>query len=235
MKMKHRALSILLIIVLIITLMPVFSFADSGEHCSHMYMSDVVRKASLDEVGIERHTCQWCGESYDTTFSWTLDGPDSYYYQSYNIVDYTLVYPKSKSVTVWLDNVKPGSVVKIKIGKKTYKKTTWGKGKIKFKIKKPKKYGKKVTMRVYYRGALIGRSYYYYDDDGYYLEDPEIVYYADRIKRGMTKKQVRCLSEWGSPSDTAKASGGRSYYYYDDGSVVLFKKGKVKAWYDAAA
>ena len=207
----------------------------SEETCPHHYYnSTIIRKASLDADGIERHTCTACGAYYDTTFPWALDEPLSPRYQSYNVNNYTLVYPKSKSITLWLDNPRAGSVVKVKIGKKTYTKAVKG-GKVKIKIKKKPKYGKRVTIGVYNHGTLIGRSYYYDDDDGrYYLEDKEIVYYADRIKRGMTKKQVRCLSEWGDPSETASGSGGRSYFYYDDGSVVLFKKGKVRAWYNAA-
>ena len=208
-----------------------YAYADAP--CNHYYDSGrCIRKATLESYGIMRHECYYCSAYYDRTFSWALSDPDSELYTSYNIINYSDLFPKSKSITVWLDNIKSGSIVKVKVGKKTYKKTVTDSKKLKIKVKKPK-YGQRVSLNVYYQGNLIGRGYF--DDDGEYcLGDEEIVYYARKIKKGMTKKQVRCLFDWGDPSRTASGSGGRAYFYYDDGSVVFFKKGRVKSWYNAA-
>lgn len=62
------------------------------------------------------------------------------------------------------------------------------------------------------------------------------ILYAKNMKIGMTKKQLKCtyrfLNHWGNPSSTAASSGGWSYWYYDDGSYIIFRYGKVKGWYD---
>lgn len=137
------------------------------------------------------------------------------------------IYRNTKKVTINVINVKAGDVLKLQIGKKIYKKkltTDSDNCNITIKIKKPKKYGQYV-----YAWLETDKGTFYYDDQ----EDEAYVYYGKKIKKGLTKKQVKWTSTWGSPSDTASASGGRSYWYYDDGSVILFKKGKVKKWYDA--
>lgn len=212
-----------------------YDYSDySYDSCYHNYDSYCVRPATYGGTGVERHVCMNCGDTYDTTFPWTLNTPDSEYHVSYNVIYHSIVYPKSKSITVKLHNGIKGSVVKVKIGKKTYKKKVGNSKKLKIKLKKRPKYGQKVSIKVYYRGQVIGENYYYYDG-AYELEDDEIVYYAKKIRRGMTKKQVKCTLYWGGPDDTASASGGWSYWYYDDGSYIGFKRGRVRYWYDAAA
>ena len=57
------------------------------------------------------------------------------------------------------------------------------------------------------------------------------MYYAKKIAKGYTKKQVKWTDYWGSPDDTGSSSGGWSYWYYDDGSYVVFKHGRVRDWY----
>ena len=194
---------------------------------------NVIKKATLTSKGKCIENCWLCGASRTVRYSWSLDEPESMYNTSYNVIKSTVVYSNSKSVTVWLDHAKKGSVVKVKIGKKTYKKKVGNKKKIKIKIKNPK-YGSKVRIKVYYKNKLIGKCYYYDSDEGEYCLDNDIVYYAKNIKKGMTKKQVKYLYYWGGPDDTASASGGWSYWYYDDGSSIGFKNGKVNYWYDAA-
>ena len=234
-----KSLSMIVIAVFVfISAVPLSASAydpyDSYDSCySHYYESYCVQPATYWSNGIERNVCYYCGDTYDTYFPWTLNSPDSDYHVSYNVINHSIVYPKSKSITVKLDNIIRGSVVKVKIGKKTYKKKVTSSRKVKIKIKKRPKIGQKVTIRVYYKGHVIGESYY--DDDGSYeFEDDEIVYYAKNIRRGMTKKQVKCLYYWGPPSDTASSSGGWSYWYYDDDSYIGFKNGRVRYWYDAA-
>lgn len=187
----------------------------------HEYMdSECVRLATLKGKGIERNYCV-CGYAWDEYFPWQYDG---YGCASYDIVGISPVYKKSKSVTIRLKNSIKGSVLKVKIGKKTYKANTKGKKTIKLKIKKTA-YGSIITPRLYYKGRLIGKDV---------SDDWDCVLYAKDIKKGMKKKQVKYTYYWGSPDDTASASGGWSYWYYDDGSYIAFKKGKVKHWYNAA-
>ena len=210
-------------------------YAGYGNYESHdwsTYGPDVINEATLTSAGTLLYTCWLCKGTKTSTYAWKLESPDSYYYKSYNVTYHSPVYRNSKSITIELDNPIKGSVVKVKIGKKTYKKKVGIKKKIKIKIKKPK-YGQKVKINVYYKGQCIGKTYWY-EDGEYYLETGETVYYAKDIKKNMTKKQVRNLYYWGGPDDTGSSSGGWSYWYYDDGSYIGFKKGRVKYWYNAA-
>ena len=205
----------------------------SDDYNGDLY-DEVIREATLTSDGECIENCSTCGGSRTITYSWSQDEPYSQYNKSYNVIDHSVVYRNSKSITIWLDNAQKGSVVKVKIGKKTYSKKVGSSTKVKIKIKKPK-YGSKVSIKVVYKGDVIGKAYYWDDDDeDYYLESDEIVYYAKNIKKGLTKKQVKYLYYWGEPDDVASSSGGWSYWHYDDGSYIGFKKGKVKYWYDAA-
>ena len=239
-RLFQRGITMLFVICLVTGGLPVTASALYDYPCPHYYYNDsVIQKAAFGGNGIERHTCTSCGYTYDTVFPWVLNNPESEYHVSYNVLYHSNVYPKSKYITVKLDNIIKGSVVKVKIGKKTYKKKVKNKRKIKIKIKKRPKIGSKVSIKVYYKGMVIGETYYYQEEDedydaGYIYEGNDIVYYAKKIRRGMTKKQVKCLVEWGGPSDTASASGGWSYWYYDDDSYIGFKNGRVRYWYDAA-
>ena len=118
-------------------------------------------------------------------------------------------------------NVHAGDKLVLKIGKKKYTKKikkNASRKTIKFKIKKSSP-GKTVTLKLYNKyGQLLD-------------EDDDIIYYAKNIKMGMTKKQVGYLVNWGYPDDTSKSSGGWTYWYYDDGSCVGFKNGRVRYYY----
>lgn len=136
---------------------------------------------------------------------------------------YPDITKNTRKVTLRLDSAIKGSVIKLKIGKKTYKKkiNSDSTRAVKIKIKKPK-FGQKVSVKIYYGKRLIGEDY----------DSTDIVTPGNRVKKGMKKAEVKYI--WGEPSDTASASGGWSYWFYDDGSYVSFKRGKVKKWYDAA-
>ena len=177
-----------------------------------------LKYAALKTPGKEQDYCRNCGQTVVRTVKWTRNGNSSL---NYDVKDYTPIYRYSKRVTVKLKRAQPGSVVKLKIGKKTYSKKVHSKKSVKIKIKKPK-YGKEVTVWVTYKGKLIGVD----DSDNY----PH-VWYGKKIKRGMTKKQVKYT--WGSPDNKGSSSGGWSYWYWNDGSYVAFKRGKVKDWYRA--
>lgn len=197
--------------------------------CDHDWDKKCIRQATIKSKGVLRKKCSHCGTVKESKYSWKLKSPDNDYHKSYNIDYATTVYKSSKSVTVKMDNVVKGSVLKVQIGKKTYKKKLGSKKTVKIQIKNPKA-GSKVFCSVYYKSKLIG-DYYKLSDDLEYYRGSDKVYYAKNIKTGMTKKQVRQTFYWGGPDDTASSSGGWSYWYYDDGSYIGFKNGRVRYWY----
>ena len=137
----------------------------------------------------------------------------------------TVLYRSSKSMKVVLDNPARGAVVKVKIGKKTYsKKINSNSRTVKFKIKKPK-YGKAISVKVYYGNKLIGTDRF--------CDTPGHVLYAKKLRKGMTKKQVKYTLNWGPAYYKGKHSSGWTRWGYLDGSYIYFKNGKVKKWYRA--
>ena len=164
-----------------------------------------------------KYYCYTCGSYFEKPFSWKYNDVNSEYYDYY---DWSNVYKKSKFMTFkyYWDPVPKGAIVKVKIGKKTYKATLKSHKKIKFKFKKKPKYGQKITISLYYKGKLISRS-------------KDYVYYAKKVKTGMTKKQVKYLSSWGTPYKKSSSSRGWSYWFYSGGSYIAFKNGRVQYWY----
>ncbi|MBE6028719.1 MAG: hypothetical protein E7226_00975 [Clostridiales bacterium] len=184
------------------------------------------QKATITKNGLLACDCSNCNHEMTRAFKWKRNGANC---ASYNIMNRTNIYRNSKSVTVWLANPAKGAVIHVKIGKKTYKvKIKNNSKKVKVKIKKPKKYAQKINTKLYYKGKLIGVADEFCVDD---VETFDRVLYGKKIKKGMSKKQVRYLYDWGDPRDTATASGGYTYWYYWGSSYVVFKNGKVKRWY----
>lgn len=180
---------------------------DSGE---------CIRMATVFAPAIIRHECSDCGAKKDTKENYNPKSENSIVYIDLDI--FPDIYRTSKSVTVCLYSPLKGGVIQLKIGKKTYEKTIKNNStKIKIKIKKPK-WGKKFTLKLKYKGKTIYSDWFY-------------VYYAKKLKKGFTKKQAEYT--WGWPDDTASASGGWSFWYYEDGSYIGFKNGRVKYWYKA--
>ena len=137
------------------------------------------------------------------------------------------VYSNTTKITVKLSAPLKGSTLKVKIGKKTYKKKiNNNQTRINLKIKKPA-YGSKIRIQLLYNGRVVGKE----TDDEYYDDYDYYVWYAKKLRRGMTKKQAKFT--WGWPDDTASASGGWSYWYYDNGSYITFRYGKVSSWYNS--
>lgn len=190
----------------------------------HSYIETVTTQATYYTSGRIDKECYGCGLKTFTLFSWKKASPDSAAYCSYNVTSHSPVYAKSKKISVWLDHAIPGSLVKVKIGNKTFKKRVGVSRNVKVKVKNLK-YGSKITIKVIKDGSCIGECW---------NDEDNIVYYAKNIRKGMTKKQVRCLYNWGGTDDVASASGGWSYWYYSDGSHISFKNGRVQSWYDTA-
>ena len=182
---------------------------------------DVVKLATPASKGTVRYYCEYCGKTINKKRAFKRG---SSYSKCYDIKSHSYINRNSKVVKVKLANALKGSVLKIKIGKKTYtKKIRSTKKTVKVKIKKPVKFAQKVKITVLYKGKVIGTDQ---------CEDWDVVWYGNSVKVGMTKKQVKYT--WGSPSDTSSASGGWSFWHWSDGSYVDFKNGRVKYWYDAA-
>ena len=189
----------------------------------HYWTEDVQRYATPKKDGIKKYDCFECG-AHKTRIVKFKRG--TWYSKSYEIKDHSDVWRNSKKMWVKLANPLKGAVVKVKIGKRVYKKVIkTNKRKIKLRIKKPKKYGKRVKyyFKLLYKGKIVGVDACEGDDHR--------VWYAKKIKKGMTKKQVRYT--WGKPSKRARDSDGWSYWYYDDGSFVYFKNGRVRTWYES--
>lgn len=175
--------------------------------------------ATPKENGLIEDSCLYCDKTIYKPVAWQYG---TEYSTDYDINDHSYITRNSRSVKINVNNALPGSKIKLKIGKKTYtKKVTSTKKSIKIKIKKPVKYGQKVKITVTYKGKVIGRDK---------CDSWDVVWYANKVKVGMTKKQVKYT--WGTPDDTSSSSGGWNHWYYGDGSRVSFKNGKVKSWYD---
>ena len=186
--------------------------------------SSVIRKATPTTKGIIKERCSDC----DATREREVAFGSEYGSVKYEVSTFTPIYRTSKSVTVKLNRPMKGGTVQVKIGKKTYKaKIKNNSKKIKVKIKNPKM-GQKVTVQLIYKNEVL------YSGIGEDNDDDNWVYYAKKIKKGMTMKQVKYTYEWGPTDDTASSSGGWKFWHYDDYSSVSFKNGRVVSWYDAA-
>ena len=175
-----------------------------------------IQSATATVPGLMRYACTVCFATKDVSFPYTPGGD---YCSDYLISDdISPVYGTSKSVTIKLNAPLKGGVIQLKFGKKTYKKKITNNGtKIKIKLKKKPKWGTKFSVKLTYNGKVL-----------YSGKQP--VLYAKKIRAGMTKKQAKYTYMWGSPQRTGGSSGGWTYWYYEDGSYIGFKNGKVKFW-----
>ena len=186
--------------------------------------SEVIKKATPTSEGKVEDYCTDCRTTRERKVSFGDKDAST----DYEVVTFSPIFRTSKSVTVKLNRPLKGGTVQVKIGKKTYKsKIKNNSKKIKVKIKNPKM-GQKVTVQLLYKNKVL------YSGIGEDNDDDNWVYYAKKIKKGMTMKQVKYTYEWGPTDDTASSSGGWKFWHYDDYSSVSFKNGRVVSWYDAA-
>lgn len=128
------------------------------------------------------------------------------------------VYRHSKNIKVKLSKVNIGDAIKIKVGRKTYKKKLKaGKKNYTIKLKGKKKAGSKVEviLKNKFKQTLNTKK--------------GKVYYASKIKKGMTKKQCKLIPGWGSP-DSVSVQGSVTIWWYHD-SYLTFYKGKLDGWH----
>lgn len=173
------------------------------------------RKATLTTYAIIHYSCDLCGETYDK--SEKFDPESSHSIKYFDVEGSSDIYRNSKYFTAKLTHPLKGGVIKLKIGKKTYKKKIKNNSKkIKIKIKKPK-WGKNYTVELTYKGKYIYSDWF-------------TVWYAKNVKVGMTTKQVNYVRDWCEPEYKTSRSGGWKFWHYENGSMVAFKNGKVKYW-----
>ena len=176
-----------------------------------------VQEATPTTPGIGEFKCYTCGA---TTNKQILYG------SGFGDADYDVyissVFSNSKSITVRISHPLKGGTLQVKIGKKTYKKKIKNNStKIKIKLKKKPKWGQKITAKFSYNGKVVG-------------SETDYVYFSKKIRKGMTQKQVAYTVGWGDNDCTvSSSSGGWKFWHYEDGSMVAFKGGKVKYWYNA--
>lgn len=150
-------------------------------------------------------------------------------YESYNInvltgkvlrpydveYHYNYITSSSKNVKIKVWNVHKGDRIKIKIGKKTYTKKiskNYSKKTFKVKIKKAKA-GSKMTVWIVnkYNQSLVGK-------------DKCKVYKYNKVKLGMTKKQVKATADWATPKKKNYSAYSEQWCYDFNGD------GRYDAW-----
>ena len=131
------------------------------------------------------------------------------------------VYASTRKVKVESWCLKKGDIIKLKVGRKTYKKKITkaaGWKTLTFKISKPGFYGKTIKATVVRKGKI-------FDSDKAY------VYLGTKIRKGYTKKQVRWLTSWGKPDRITKTSKTERWYYdRSNDKYVFFRNGRVIDW-----
>ena len=191
------------------------------ELSKHDFKEKVIKLATPKAKGKLKLTCWDCNYTTTKSIPWRFGHYDC---QTYNVLGSSPVYGYSNSITVKLERVLKGSVLKVKIGNKTYKKKLNNtKKKVTIPIKSHP-VGSKITFKVVYKNKVIGKK----ESTG-----KTYVYYTDRMRTGLTTQQVRYTYGWGSPSGSGSVAGVL-YWYYSDGSYIVFRNGVVNSWYDAA-
>ena len=135
-------------------------------------------------------------------------------------VNFSRVYKNKKIVKVTIKKAKKGDKVSLAIGGKTYtKKVKADKATFKctFKVKKTKA-GQKIKLILKDKKGNTKKT------------KSGKVYFASKIKKGMTKKQCKLVPGWEHPSDSY-VSGSWTTWWYDDNSYLEFYKGKLHGWH----
>lgn len=163
-------------------------------------------------------------EPTEKTYTFTVVVTDKWYSDRlrYNTnIKHANVYRNSKRVKVTIKNVFRGDKVTIKVGNS--KKIT----------KKIKKDMKSVSYNIYFKSQAAGRKVVInvYNKKGAVVKNSsKTIYYASKIKRGLTKKQVKLIPGWGSPQNTSVDGKYTIWWYNNYSKYVKFKSGKVFGW-----
>ena len=137
------------------------------------------------------------------------------------------VYRTTKTIKVTAKKVHKGDTITIKVGKKSYtKKIKKDASKITYKqkIKRTKEGSKiKITVKNKFKQNVYTKS--------------KKVYYASKIKKGMTKKQCKLVPGWEHPDDIYVSGNITTWWYDDNGdgyaidSYLQFKNGRLIGWH----
>ena len=143
-------------------------------------------------------------------------------------ISLSTVYRNTKKIKITITNVHKGDTVQLKVGKKKYNKTIKKDAKTykyTVKVKKKKKEGTKITVTIKnkFKQTMTTKK--------------AKVYYASKIKKGMTKKQCKLVPGWEYPDEVYVSGKYTTWWYDDDGdgfaidSCLRFRKGKLIGWY----
>ena len=184
----------------------------------HEYVSMRTNRATPKKEATFTTSCKICGQTKPTVSKVYKYGTD--YSYSYDVIKISPIYERegTRDVTVKLERPWKGAIIKLKIGKKTYKKKLGNSKKVKFQIA-PAKYKERISVTITYKGKTIGKLW----------KDTAInkVQYARKIQLGMTESEVKKI--YGAPYSTGAAVGGYIYWFYK-GWTVTFQNGRVRSY-----
>lgn len=138
------------------------------------------------------------------------------------------IYRNAKKVKVRVKNAHKGDIIQLKVGKQTVKKKIkkdTSKTTITFKLKKKTTAGSKIT--------IVAKNKFKQT----IAKAGDKVYYASKIKKGMTKKQCRLVPGWDGPYEKYVSGKWETWWFDDDGdgyaneSYLEFYKGKLYGWH----
>lgn len=192
----------------------------------------IVARCGNSRVITRQVTVHRVGARYNLNYS----DDEDYTRQDYGELDYRESFPdnivikptykKSKKTKVVVKHATAGDFVKVKIGKKTYK-------------KKIKKSAKSVTLTFKHKKLKIGtkiKASHYNKYKQFQGKAKSVVFRGASFSKGMTKKQLRQVRFFGFP-DSSK-SGGDGWWNYSDWDgddfvtwiTIYFKRGRVDYW-----
>ena len=143
-------------------------------------------------------------------------------------VSSSYVYKDSTKIPVTVNNAHSGDKIVISIGGKYYTKTfdkAYTRTTVTVPIKKPKKYGIKMTIKLNNKFDQQLTSYSAY------------VYIRNMVRKGDTKEIVKWIPKWNSPTSKVVSSNDEIWWYEDwdddlspEAFLYFNKKGKVDDW-----
>jgi uncharacterized repeat protein (TIGR02543 family) len=155
------------------------------------------------------------GKKRIKTFSYKKDSSD-------DLIKCSRIYRFSKKKTIKIYNAYKDDYVKIKIGnnktitKRIKRSAHLTKLAVNFK---PQQYGRTVKVTVYNRFKQKVRTKKY------------VVYFANKLRKGYTKSQVKYIPGWRHPSHKSVYGNYTTWYYDGYSRCVEFYNGRVTGWH----
>ena len=137
------------------------------------------------------------------------------------IIRHPNIYPKTKKTKFTFKNLRKDDKVTIKIGKN------------RAITKKIKKDTKRISYKIKFKKQPAGRNINVTVTDKYgrkVKSSCKPIYYTSKIKKGLTKKQVKLVPGWGSPEHTNVNGKITIWWYNNYAKYIKFKNRKVIGW-----